>query len=274
MTATEKQARIEALRQRYLELKSAGDDLAPKALPGPTAPGSAPIASNRVRIAEEIPGGWYWTARLARGERLRLINPAATPGVSFFMWNAADTSERYNSADTVKLQWNASLPRGRVLFSDMGRVMASIVEDSCCAHDTIVGGSTPASSLAKYGAEGLRNTAENMRLAASKFGLGKRDLAPVISFFSPVSVGEDGRFEWRDGVLKDGDFVELRAEMDLLVAVSNCPHPFSPGAEFAPSPVQAIVWQGPAPDADDLCRTATAEAVRGFENTDPLFAAR
>ena len=75
-------------------------------------------------------------------------------------------------------------------------------------------------------------------------------------------------------IFKDGDFVELRAEMDLLVAVSNCPHPFSPDATFAPAPVQAVVWQGPAPDADDLCRTATAEAVRGFENTDPLFAAR
>lgn len=269
---TDKATRIEALKRRYLELKAAGDQAAPKALPGPTAPGAAPIATNMIRHRETIPGGWYWTARLNRFDRLRIVNSGATPGVSFFMWNAHDTSERYNSADTMKLQWTAALPKGRVLFSDMGRVMTSIVEDSCCAHDTVVGGSTPASNARKYGDAALRNTQENLRLAASKFGLGKRDIAPAISFFSPVRVDEAGRFTWAGGVVKPGDFVELRAEMDLLIAISNCPHPFSPGAEFAPSDIEAVIWQGPPPAADDLCRTATAEAVRGFENTDPLFA--
>ncbi|PWR21861.1 urea amidolyase associated protein UAAP1 [Zavarzinia compransoris] len=273
MTTTDKAARIEALRQRYLELKAAGDDLAPKALPPLTARDGAPLTSNLVRQREEIPGGWYWTARLARGERLRLVNTQATPGVAVFLWNAADTSERYNSADTMKLQWTAALPRGRVLFSDMGRVLASVVEDTVGAHDSVVGGSTPASNLRRYGDAALRNTQENMRLAASKFGLGKRDLAPVISFFSPVYVKEDGSFGWRDDVLAAGDFVELRAEMDLLVAISNCPHPFSPGA-YAPQAIEAVIWQGPSPAGDDICRTATAEAVRGFENTDPLFAGR
>lgn len=269
---TDKAMRIEALRRRYLELKAAGDQAAPRALPGVTGPDEAPLTTNLIRHRETIPGGWYWTARLKRGERLRLINTGATPGVALFMWNADDTSERYNSADTMKLQWTAALPRGRVLFSDMGRVMTSIVEDTSGAHDTVVGGSTPASNAAKYGDAALRNTQENMRLAASKFGLGKRDLAPAISFFSPVQVDEAGKFVWRDGVVKAGDFVELRAEMDLLVAISNCPHPFSPGDAWAPSDIEAVIWQGPPPAADDLCRTATAEAVRGFENTDPLFA--
>lgn len=274
MTTTEKTARIEALRRRYLELKAAGDNLAPKALPPLTSAQEAAIDESLVRHREVIPGGWYWTARVSRGERIRLVNTEATDGVAFFMWNADDTSERYNSADTMKLQWTAALPRGRVLFSDMGRVLASVVEDSCGAHDTVVGGSTPASNADKYGDAALRSTGENMRLAASKFGLGKRDLAPVISFFSPVQVTAEGGFSWVDGAVKPGDFVELRAEMDLLIAVSNCPHPFSPGAVFAPKPVEAVIWRGPVPATDDICRTATAEAVRGFENTDPLFAPR
>lgn len=273
MTTADKAARIEALRQRYLELKAAGDTLAPKALPPLTRPDEAAITSNLIRHREEIPGGWYWTARVKRGEHIRITNSHGTPGVAFFMWNAADTSERYNSADTMKLQWTAALPRGRVLFSDMGRVLASVVEDTVGAHDSVVGGSTPASNARNYGDASLRNTQENMRLAASRFGLGKRDLAPVISFFSPVQVREDGRFAWRDGVISAGDFVELRAEMDLLIAISNCPHPFSPGP-YAPQAIEAVIWQGPSPASDDLCRTATAEAVRGFENTDPLFADR
>ena len=105
-----------------------------------------------------------------------------------------------------------------------------------------------------------------MLLAASKHGLGRRDLAPVVTFFAPVVAGAEGRLGWRNGVVRKGDFVDLRAEMDLLVAVSNCPHPFAPDTEFAPGDVEAITFRLPPATADDLCRTATAEARRGFEN--------
>lgn len=252
-------------RRRYEELKAAGDAVTPRVLPAPTARDGAPISPEAVRHAETIPGGWYWTKVIRRGEGLRLLNTAGNSGVALFAWNLADTSERYNSADTVKVQWTADIRKGRVLLSDMGRVLLSIVEDSCCAHDTIIGGSTPASNLAKYGDAALRNTRDNMWLAAAKHGLGVRDVAPVISFFAPVSF-VDHKPVWRDGVVKPGDFVDLRAELDLIVAVSNCPHPLAPETLFAPAPIEATVFRLPAPGEDDLCRTATAEARRGFEN--------
>ena len=259
-------ATIEALRKRYEELKAAGDSAAPRALPPPTEAGAAALADEDIIHRETIPGGWYATFTIAAGHGLRLVNTSGTPGVSLFAWNARDTSERYNSADTVKIQWTAELRKGRVLFSDMGRVLFSIVEDTTGAHDTIVGGSTPASNLRKYGHSDLRSTRENMLLAAAKHGLGLRDLAPVITFFAPVAVGEDGSLGWRDGLVKAGDFVDLRAELDLIVAVSNCPHPLAPDTAFEPGPVEAILHRLPVPSADDLCRTATAEARRGFEN--------
>ncbi|MFG1478015.1 urea amidolyase associated protein UAAP1 [Xanthobacter sp. V4C-4] len=262
----EKAALIAARRQRYEDLKAAGDSITPRVLPAPTARGGAPLAADAVRHAETIPGGWYWTKVVRRGEGLRLLNTAGNPGVALFAWNLADPSERYNSADTVKVQWTADLRKGRVLFSDMGRAILSIVEDSCCAHDTIVGGSTPASNHAKYGDAALRNTRENMWLAAAKHGLGVRDVAPVISFFSPLSF-VDHKPVWRDGVVQPGDFVDLRAEIDLIVAVSNCPHPLAPDTTFAPAPIEALVFRLPEATADDLCRTATAEARRGFDNT-------
>jgi urea carboxylase-associated protein 2 len=267
MTALmDKAAFVEANRRRYEELKAAGETAAPKALPPPTPRNGAPVAEVDIVQREIIPGGWYWTATVARGEALRILNSSGTPGVSLFFWSAADPSERYNSADTVKIQWTAELRKGRVLFSDMGRVLFSIVEDSCGAHDTIVGGSTPASNLRKYGDPSLRSTRENLILAASKHGLGQRDIAPVVTFFAPVTTDADGRLAWRDGVVTAGDFVDLRAEMDLIVAVSNCPHPIAPDTSFDPGPVDAIIHRLPAPEADDLCRTASAEAGRGFEN--------
>ena len=274
--AAELAARIESYRRRYLELKAAGQAPA-RPLPPPTARAAAPLDAQRVIHRETIPGGWYQATRLARGQALRLINSSATPGVSVMLWNADDTSERYNAGDTVKVQWSAALRKGRVLFSDMGRVLASITEDSCAAHDTLVGGSTAASNLAQYGAPcgdaGLRNTRDNLLLAAAKLGLSRRDLAPCISFFAPVVTDARGSFVWQEGQVQAGDFVELRAEMNLLLAISNCPHPLAPGTTCAPGEVEAVVWRAPPPTADDPCRTGSAEAQRGFANTDPLFSA-
>ena len=274
--AAELAARIESYRRRYLELKAAGQAPA-RPLPPLTVRDAAPLDPQRVIHRETVPGGWYWTTRLARGQALRLINRSVTPGVSVMLWNADDSSERYNAGDTVKVQWSAALRKGRVLFSDMGRVLASITEDSCAAHDTLVGGSTAASNLEKYGAPcgdaGLRNTRDNLLLAAAKFGLSRRDLAPCISFFAPLATDAQGRFAWREGQVQAGDFVELRAEMNLLLTVSNCPHPLAPGDSYAPGEIEAVLWQAPPPTADDPCRGGSAEAQRGFANTDPLFSA-
>lgn len=257
-------ANIAANRARYDALKKAAEGDTPRALPPATARDAAPLAESDIRHRETIPGGWYWTKLIRRGEALRIVNTSATPGVSLFTWNAQDTSERYNSADTVKIQWTCALRKGRVLFSDMGRVLLSIVEDTCGAHDTIVGGSTRASNARKYGDASLRSTSENMLLAAGKLGLGARDLAPLVTFFAPVSI-VDGKPTWREGVLQAGDFIDLRAELDLIVAVSNCPHPLAPDAVLAPGAIDCIVHRS-ASLSDDLCRCAGPEAARGFEN--------
>lgn len=263
-------AQIEINRSRYQQLKAAGQG-SQRPLPEATSRTAAPIDAGKVLHREVIPGGWYWATRVERGQVLRLFNPKASAGVSVMIWNADDSSERYNAGDTVKVQWTAELRKGRVLFSDMGRVLASITEDSCGRHDTLVGGSTSKSNLEKYGDASLRNSRDNLMLAAGKYGLTRRDLAPCITFFAPVSTDAEGRFVWNEGVVQDGDFVDLRAEMNLLIAVSNCPHPLAPGAKYAPSDVEAIVWLAPPSQAGDLCRSLSAEAKRGFENTDPLF---
>lgn len=268
----EAHAAMEAHRRRYEELKAAGTGVAPRAMPEPTPRDGAPIDQGAVISAETLPGGWYTGFRLRRGEAIRLVNTEGTSAVSLLAWNAADTSERINHADTVKIQWTAALRKGRVIFSDMGRVLLSITEDTSGAHDALTGGSTAASTLAKYGAGNFRNTRDNLVLAAAKLGLDRRDIPPCVSFFAPVIVGAGGSFAWNAAARRAGDFVDLRAELDLLVAVSACPHPLDPAPDYAPGPVEIVRFRAPAPAADDLCRTATAEAVRGFENTDRYLA--
>lgn len=254
--------RYNSLRDKALETDSATRETASPIV----------MADNAVLDREIIPGGWYWSTLLPRGQALRLINSSGNNGVSVMLWNADDFSERYNVGDTIKLQWTTCLTTGRVLFSDMGRVLASIIGDSCGYSDTLIGGSTPQSNEKNFGNAALRNTRNNLRLVAGKYGMAQKDVSSSITFFSHVSVQQSGAFQWVEGDVKPGQHVDLRAEMNLLVAVSNCPHPMSPDKTFDAGPIEALRWQAPAPAADDFCRTFSEEAKRGFENTDPLFA--
>jgi urea carboxylase-associated protein 2 len=256
---------IAANRARYEEHQRKGLEFAPKALPEASPLPAPEIAPDKMIHREVIPGGWYWSTHIRKNEVFRVSLDHGFSTVSLVAWSAADTSERLNLPDTVKMQWTTALGKGRVIFSDMGRVMFSVTEDSSGAHDGLMGGSTFASNAARYG-EGKRNTRDNLILLATKAGLDKRDIPSVLALFAPVRVDQDGAFLWKPELLHGGDYVELRAEMDMIVGFSNCPHPLDPDPAYRPNPVTVTRIAATVPAADDLCRTATAEAVRGFEN--------
>jgi uncharacterized protein len=270
-TAQTKQEISEANRRRYEELRAAGQELMPKGLPDATLLDGAPIAPDTVIGREQVPAGWYATVRLRRGEALRIVDRSGRSSVSLIGWREEDTSERINCADTVKVQWSAAISKGRVLLSDMGRVFLSLVEDTSGAHDLLVGGSTPASTRAAFGAT-TRNTQENFLAAAAKIGLGLRDIPPCVTFFAPVSLDADGRFLWMSGRKRPGDFVDLRAEMNLVLVLSNCAHPLDPSRPAATDSITLIRYRAAPPRQDDPCRTTSPEIVRAFEFTDRLYA--
>jgi uncharacterized protein len=261
----------EANRRRYEELRAAGQELTPKGLPDATPLDGAPIASDKVIGREQVPAGWYATVRLRRGEALRIVDDSGRASVSLIGWREEDTSERINCADTVKVQWSAAISKGRVLLSDMGRVFLSLIEDTGGAHDLLVGGSTPASTQAASGAT-ARNTHENFLAAAAKIGLGLRDIPPCVTFFAPVSLDANGRFLWTERRKRAGDFVDLRAEMNLVLVLSNCAHPLDPARPADTGPITLIRHRAPPAGRDDLCRTTSPEIVRAFEFTDRLYA--
>jgi uncharacterized protein len=263
---------IAANRARYEEHQKRGLEFAPKALPSPSALPAPTIDVARVIHREIVPPGWYWSTSLRRGEAVRIELLDGFSTVALAAWNIADTTERLNLPDTVKLQWTTSLTKGRVIFSDMGRVMFSIIEDSCGAHDCLMGGSTATSNAAKYPGMKVRNTRDNLVLVAGKLGLDRRDVPAVLSLFAPVRVDDAGAFRWRGELVHAADYVDLRAEVDLLVGFSNCPHPLDPNPRYAPNPVTIIRFRADEPMIDDLCRTATAESMRGFENNAMTFA--
>jgi hypothetical protein len=269
MAALSRQEIAQANRRRYDELRAAGQDATPKALPLPTALDGAPIAALALIRREEVPPGWYETVRLKRGEALRIIDAEGTSSASLIGWCLHDPSERLNCADTAKVQWSAALARGRVLLTDMGHVFLSLIEDTSGAHDLLAGGSTAASTLAAYG-EPARNTHDNFLAAAAKLGLGLRDIPPCVTFFAPVSLDADGRFVWNAARKRAGDFVDLRAEMDLVLVVSNCAHPIDPARPAASGRITLIRHRAPSAAADDPCRAGSPEIARAFQFTDRL----
>ncbi|MBA3479365.1 MAG: DUF1989 domain-containing protein, partial [Lautropia sp.] len=201
-------ARIAALRARYEELREAGQT------PGrfEAAVAAAPrlgreIPPEFVQSRAGVPAGWYWFGRIERGTCLRIDNPQGTPGVACLFWNAADPSERFCSTDTIKVQWTARIGRGRMLLSDMGRVVASVIDDNCERHDVLIGVGRP---RADDNSSPLtaRDGTENLAIAATKLGLEPRDVHAPIMLFAPVTC-RDQRFEWDANVRLADTYVDL-----------------------------------------------------------------
>jgi hypothetical protein len=223
---------------------------------------------------ETLGAGEYCSRMLKRGSRLCLVNETGDACVSFLAYNAHHPTERLNIADTVKVQWSAYLGEGKLLLSDMGRAMMSITTDTCQAHDTFCGPSNAVTNAKKYG-DGQNysphpNARDRLVIALTKHGLGKKDIAPCVNFFKSVKIDPGGNTVFSNAS-KRGDLLELRAEMDVLVVVANCPHVLDPRKEYTAGDVRVIAWKGPIATPDDKIRNASPENQRAFENTEDLY---
>jgi urea carboxylase-associated protein 2 len=257
----------QAHRLRYEALRAAGQGVTAHALPPPSSRDNK-LPADKLLHHESVPGGWYYTTRLKRGEALRLLNTSGTSAVALMAWSEADASERLNLVDTMKVQWSICFGKARVVYTDMGRIAFSIIEDSCGAHDAVAAPTTEAMLVAASAADPSRNSRDNFLAAASKLGLSRRDVAGCLHFFAPVGVDASGRLAWRAGQRTPGDFVDLRAEMDLIVVLSNAGHPLDPGLGREPEAVEVLRFTAPPTGPDDMCRKVGAEAARAFEFTE------
>jgi len=224
---------------------------------------------------ETIAAGGYATRRLSRGTRLRLIDVKGDACAGLQVFNAEMPTERLNVADTVKVQWNAYLGAGKLLLSDMGRVLLSIEADTAGTHDAFCGTSNAATNLAKYG-EGRNSGAypngrDRFLLGAAKHGLQRRDVHPCINLFKGVTIAQDGTIVPQVGPFAPGREVILRAEMDVIVVIANCPHILDPRPEWSVTPLRATAWRGPVTAEDDPIRNATPEGQRAFLNVEDYF---
>ncbi len=223
-----------------------------------------------------IEGGWNWSHIVKRGKALRLTDLEGGANVSAIFFNAHNTSERYDMGDTLKIQHISSLGLHWCIYSDMGRILMSIVEDSCGWHDVICGVTYASHIRERFGEKTYqehrndfhRNGYDSMLVEMAKHGLGKVDFAEVVNFFSKVAVDPDGGLRYVEGFSKPGSVVELRAEMDTLVVLDAGMHPLNPAASYQRKPVLASIVACPPAGQDDPCRRKCPENERGFFNTE------
>jgi uncharacterized protein len=235
--------------------------------------------SNNILWEETIPGGNHWSGLIRRGTALRIIDMEGGANLSALFYNPEDKLERYNMPDTLKAQHTAFLTTGNVCYSDMGRVMCSIINDNVGWHDTICGITDAGMIEAKYGKATYqthrnamyRNGKDGLLVELAKYGLGKRDLVANVNFFSKVIPDDAGNLSFVTGNSKAGSYVDVRFDMNVLLVLSSAPHPFDSKTTYQPASIKLSAWHAGLAEVDDVCRNACAQNGRGFENTERYY---
>lgn len=216
--------------------------------------------------------------RVRRGVALELTDVHGGGNVGMIFYNPENLLERLNLPDTLKCQHTFRITRGHCLYSDMGRIFCSVVEDDFGWHDAACGTCNADIVEAKWGASSyqaerndyLRNGRESFLIELGKYGMGKRDLTGNMNWFSRVLVDEAGSLRL-DSRREPGSRVVLRFEMDTLVVLHTCPHPLNGAAQYPRCDIGYRVFTLPPAAEDDACRQSRAENGRGFQNNEIYY---
>jgi urea carboxylase-associated protein 2 len=232
-------------------------------------------------VSDEIlRGGAMWSFRLKRGHVLRLTDLDGGANLPLMFHNLEQPLERYNMPDTLKGQHTAHITTGCCLYSDMGRVLMSVIADDLGWHDTITGYSHAQHVAQKYGGRSYqeqrndfhRNAYDNFLVELGKHGLGERDLTATLNAFTKIQADAQGRLHYVTDHSPAGSVLELRAEMHVLVTATAGQHPMQPGTDYDPKRVGITIYRSQPAGPADACRLRCPENGRAFANTELYFA--
>lgn len=223
---------------------------------------------------DELAGGCHWSLRMGRGTSLRLVDTDGGANVGMLLYNPLSLLERYNAPDTLKCQHTFKLHKGHCLYSDMGRIFASIVDDSLGWHETVCANLTAAMVNERWGEHSYQDHRNNryqnghdaFLVELAKYGLGRKDLAANLNLFSKVKVDDEGNLQYVAEHSRAGDFIELRFEMDTLVLMHTCPHPMNRAEHYPRRGIHYEIRRAGIAGDDDYCRNFRPENQRGFQN--------
>ncbi len=227
-----------------------------------------------IMFEDEIRGGAHWSMLMRKGTTLRLIDKDGGVNVGMLFYNPTDKLERYNAPDTLKCQHTFKLTKGHCLYSDMGRIFCSIIDDSVGWHDTVGGNLTDTNMKKKWDVKSYQENRNDWTLSGehsflvelAKHGLSKRDMTANINWFSRVFTDDEGSLNFELSNSKAGDYVDIRFEMDTLVIFHTCPHPLNNAVDYPKKDLTYQIRKAESVKDDDLCMNSRTENQRGFQN--------
>ena len=231
---------------------------------------------------ENIPGGRHWSMTIRKGVILELTDLSGGSNVGMMIYNAENTTERLNLPDSLKCQHTFKVTKGNCLYTDMGRIACSVIDDDAGWHDATSGTCTQAlletkpwskENYQKALNDYLRNGRDSFLIELGKYGLGQSDLVANMNWFSRVDADAQGRLSLAPGY-QPGTKVRLRFEMDSIIVCHNCPHPFNESPKYPETEVQIALVKAPPVGDDDFCRNSCEENTRGFTNTELYYFGR
>jgi urea carboxylase-associated protein 1 len=194
-----------------------------------------------------LPAGDGWMHEIERGQTLRIVDLEGNQAADTLFYNAHNISDRYSAQDTIRAQGAIYLTTGTKLMSSEGNVLLTITADTCGRHDTLGGACATESNQVRYALDKrwMHACRDTFMLQIMRWGRGatKADIAHNINFFMNVPVTPDGGLSFEDGVSAGGRYVEMRAEMDVIALISNCPQLNNPCNAYNPTPVRLLIWK-------------------------------
>lgn len=205
------------------------------------------LAADAARYRKVIPPGEYWIDVVKADQRFRIVDIEGNQSADTLLFSAADPAERYSIVDTMRAQRNVYLSVGSRLLSTAGNTLAEIVADTVGRHDTLGGACAAESNTVRYALEKrtMHSCRDSYLLALAErdeFNLSKRDLTHNINFFMNVPVTAEGGLKFADGFSGPGKYVELRAAIDVILLISNCPQLNNPCNAYNPTPLEILIW--------------------------------
>jgi uncharacterized protein len=207
---------------------------------------AGPLADGAVLLDAVVPARAPWSAVVKKGDVLTIVDVGGNQSGDCLLYNARDTDERYSVPDTISWGGNVYVRTGTVLRSNEGNPLATVIANEIDRQDTIGGACGKESNTLRYGhhTASEHGCRENFLAEASKYGMGARDVVSNLNWFMNVPIEADGTLGIVDGISAPGKRVAFRAEMDILVLVSNCPQMNNPCNDFNPTPLRMIVTAG------------------------------
>lgn len=232
------------------------------------------MAPDKTLYETTLPPASHWSLRVRRGLALEITDLEGDANLGMLFYNPENLLERYNAPDTLKCQHTFKLTKGNCLYSDMGRIFASIVEDSLGWHETVCGTSNAQQVAERWGRRDYQHDQNDWHqdgttailVELEKYGLGPRDMAANLNWFSKVAPDPQGNLSLEQKHSKPGSRVILRFEMDTLVIMHSCPHPMNRAADYPRKPLGLRLFQADPVRDDDYCKNFRPENQRGFEN--------